>query len=221
MPTGPEETPQIDERWLEDAGYANHCFVSYPRIKNPEMIECAGRVKERIELELSYLVSSPKVFLDIEGIPVGAEWEERLRRELCRSMTMVALCSPMYYSQIHRWCALEWEAMYGLSLRRLPEQDFRTIIPLIVRTFGPIPSQYSRINYIDISRFTLRGRRFFGMNEFREAIRLVTIQIAQVADALKRNHSVTECESFQFPTVSPVPTSIIETHPHSFWGPKK
>ncbi|HKP84647.1 MAG TPA: toll/interleukin-1 receptor domain-containing protein [Blastocatellia bacterium] len=221
MSRKPEDKLQIDEQWLQDAGYENHCFVSYPRINNPEMIEIAEHVKDRVENDLSYLVSTPRVFLDRQGLSVGAVWEENLRRALCKSVTMVALCSPMYYSPIHRWCILEWEAMYGLSLARLPAEDFRAIIPLIVRTFGSVPSQYSSINYIDISRVTLRGRRYFGTNEFREAIRQVTNQIARVADALKRNQSRTECERFQFPQTPPPASPAAEIQPQSFWGPKQ
>jgi TIR domain len=190
-------TPNIEE-WLHNAGYEYHCFVSYPRIRNNEMMECAERVKEYIEAELAWTVNTPRVFLD-RSMTGGANWEMTLRRALCRSISMVALCSPIYYHPAHKWCGLEWEAMYGLENQRLQGEEFHAIVPLIVRDPKHLPNAVSKIQYIDISRVTIAGRRYYKTQEFRSHMRDVTDRIIKVAMTIARNQAATNCIQFQFP----------------------
>jgi hypothetical protein len=193
-------TPQI-EQWLEQAGYEHHCFISYPRIQNPDMIECAERIQRSIEENLALELNNPKVFLD-KSIRVGADWENRLRRALCRSISMVALCSPIYYHPAHRWCGLEWAAMWGLEGQRLRPEDDHAIIPLIIRDPNNLPDSVARIQYIDISRVTIAGRRYYTTQEFRSVITQITDRIISTALAIARNQAATNCGQFQFPPTS-------------------
>lgn len=193
-------TPEI-EKWLQDAGYEYHCFISYPRIKNKELAECAERVKESIEADLALNINAPRVFLD-QDMAVGTDWETRLRRALCRSLSMVALCSPIYYHPAHKWCGLEWAAMNGLEDQRLPGADFHAIIPLIVRDPKHLPDSVSKIQYIDISRVTIAGRRYYNTQEFRTHIQEVTARIIKAAMTIAGNQAVTNCGQFQFPPIS-------------------
>jgi hypothetical protein len=198
-------TPEI-EKWLEEAGYEYHCFISYPRIKNNELMECAERVKESIEADLALSIAAPRVFLD-QGMTVGTDWEMRLRRALCKSLSMVALCSPIYYHPAHKWCGLEWTAMLGLETQRLQGADFHAIIPLIVRDPKNLPESVSRIQFIDISRLTIAGRRYYNTQEFRKHIQEVTSRISQAALAIAGNRASTNCGQFQFP-----PTSVFDDY---------
>jgi hypothetical protein len=190
-------TPQIEE-WLIEAGYRHHCFISYPRIRNEDMMQCAERIKESIEADLALLLDSPKVFLDTR-ITGGADWKNTLRRALCHSISMVALCSPIYYHPAHRWCGLEWAAMCGLESQRLRPNDDHAIIPLIVKDPNHMPETVSRIQYIDISRVMIVGRRYYTTQEFRTKITQVTDRIIATALAIARNQVATNCEQFQFP----------------------
>jgi hypothetical protein len=196
------------QEWLRDAGYEYHCFISYPRISNDDMAECARRVKESIEKELTYLVRKPNIFLDtsIEG---GMDWEKRLTSALCHSLTMVALCSPIYYHQEHKWCGLEWAAMDSLAQKRLPGADVRTIIPLIVRISSPLPDPVARIQYIDISRVTIKGRRYYNTQEFRLRIKEVVNTIEKIALTVAQNQVATDCNCFEFP----VDSAFADWHP--------
>ena len=205
------------ERWLEAAGYEHHCFISYPRIRNVEMQDCAKRVRDSIEKDLSYVIDSPKVFLD-DHIPGGADWEARLRQSLCRSISMIALCSPMYFHPMHRWCGLEWAAMDHLSALRLPGKDFRTIIPLIVRESAALPQAVSKIQYIDISRVTLKGRRYYNTNEYRSRIRDVVDRIGAIAIAIAEAQVVTDCDAFTFPATSAFTHEPSPAESRSFWS---
>lgn len=193
-------TPGI-EQWLKDAGYEYHCFISYPRIRNNDLVECAKRVQEAIENDLALSINNPSVFLD-DSIPGGTLWETKIVTALCRSLTMVALCAGIYYHPAHRWCGLEWAAMDGLGKSRLPGSEFRTIIPLIVREESSTPEAVLKTQWIDISRLTLQGRRYYTTKEFRLRIREVVTQIERIAVAIASQQAKTDCQQFKFPSTS-------------------
>jgi hypothetical protein len=190
------------DNWLSEQGtYENHCFISWPHTINRDITECAQAVRDAIEEGLATSFHRPKVFLDTQ-IAGGAVWEMQLRRALCRSVSMVAICAPIYYRPEHLWCGLEWAAMEQLSLTRLQGKGFKTIIPVMVRKSDPLPTAVSRIQYIDVSRVTIQGRRFFKQIEFRSKIQEIVTRIEQIAEELWRSKSRAECDIFQFPTES-------------------
>jgi hypothetical protein len=117
-------------------------------------------------------------------------------------MSMVAICAPIYYRPEHDWCGLEWAAMEQLSLCRLRGSEFRAIIPVIVRKSEPLPAAVAGVQYIDLSRVTLLGRRYFTFPEFRKKIQVIVGQIEQIAEELWRSDARANCDSFQFPTKS-------------------
>src|SRR5262249_34956364 len=129
-----------------------HCFISWPHTINPELAACARAVKLAVERELALHVPAPRVFLDESAIPVGAEWPEHLKQALCRSVTLVAICAPIYYHPAHKWCGLEGAAMEEQSTQRLAGQPFKAIIPLLIRRSDDLPPAVKIIQYIDLSR---------------------------------------------------------------------
>ncbi|HEY6272509.1 MAG TPA: toll/interleukin-1 receptor domain-containing protein [Terriglobales bacterium] len=189
------------DRWLRDT-YENHCFISWPHTQNPDITQCAQAVRKAIVGGLALSFHDPQVFLDESEITGGSAWEMQLRRALCKSMSMVAICSPMYYRPEHRWCGLEWAAMEHLSSTRLHGCDFKAIIPVLVRKSDPLPPIVSKIQYIDVSRVTLQGRRYFAYPEFRRKINDIVVRIEQIAEELWRGQRKADCDVFQFPTES-------------------
>jgi len=192
----------IVDQWLQQAGYEYHCFISWPHTKDTDVSDCAKYVKDRIEQRLASLVPNPKVFIDETGIIVADDWEKTLGRALCRSVAMVAICTPMYYHPAHRWCGLEWATMQALSAKRLPGNNFKAIIPLLARKSDPLPQAVAKKQYIDLSRNLTLGRRFYTTNEFRERMQTVIERIDEIAVALEANQSVPQCERFRFPKES-------------------
>lgn len=186
------------EQWLRDNGYEHQCFISYPRIKDPFMRDCAQRVREAIESDLSQLISNPNVFLDTSMIG-GTDWQRRLKSALCHSVTMVALCAPIYYHPDHQWCGLEWAAMDSLCEKRLPGENIRTIIPLLIRVSTPLPAPVSRVQHIDISQLMLT-RGYHTTNRFRSYIRQVVALIEEVVNAIVKNQATADCKDFVIPT---------------------
>jgi hypothetical protein len=166
------------------------------------MSQCALRTKEAIEENLALLVPEPKVFMDESGITGGAEWQETIRRALCRSISMVAICAPIYYHPSHEWCGLEWAAMNMLSDKRMPDVSFRAIIPVIVRASDPFPNAISKIQVIDFSKITVRGPRYYATQEYKTKILEIVNRIEEIAEAIVFNQAKPLCDEFQLPKTS-------------------
>ena len=203
LPEGDLANWQIIEPWLRDVGnYEHHCFVSWPHTRNVEISECARTVRDAIESRLSESFVNPKVFLDEKGINVGDQWDPVLRKALCRSMSMVAICAPVYFRSEHYWCGLEWASMHELGQKRLPKVDYSPIIALMVRVPDPLPWPAGKIQFIDVSRVTIKGRKYFSTDEFRTKIDSVVRRIEEIAEGLWKNEAISNCEMYQFPEVS-------------------
>ena len=96
-----------NEKWLKDAGYEYHCFISWPHV-GKEAKEWAKKLKESIEQSLKYHLIYPRVFFDDKDIYLGNDWQESLRQALWKSVTLVAIWVPIYAN--HHWCVREWTA---------------------------------------------------------------------------------------------------------------
>ena len=46
-------------QWLQNAGYENHCFISWPHVESKYVKDCARKVKEMIENVLGASVANP------------------------------------------------------------------------------------------------------------------------------------------------------------------
>lgn len=194
-------TPEI-EHWLQDAGYEYHCFISWAHAPNRDLIECARKVREAIEQDLALSIPNPRVFFTETDVGGGAKRRETLARALCRSIAMVAICAPIYYHPAYEQCGLEWAAMDMLSGSRLPGEDFKAIIPVILRHRGSLPNPVAEIRCIDFSRVTARGRRYYNSTDFRQKIMEVCEQIERIAFVMACNGVLASCEQFQLPTES-------------------
>ena len=194
-------TPFI-EHWLQEAGYEYHCFISWPHTENKEITDCARYIRDAIANELALSVPAPKVFLDETSILAGSEWSPSLRHALCKSIAMVAICAPIYYHPAHKMCGLEWAAMEMLGRRRLPNEELKAIIPIMVRNSNSLPNAMSRFQFIDLSGVTVRGRRYYTTQEFKEKVKRIIESIEKIAAALVENQSKPNCERFQFPSLS-------------------
>lgn len=194
-------TPNL-HYWLEHAGYKHYCFVSWPRTDNREITDCAENIRDGIAGRLSVFVPDPSVYLDRKYLTGGAKWPDVLKGELCRSITMVAICAPIYYHPKHLWCGLEWAAMDVLNNQRIPGCEFHSIIPVMVRKSDTLPAAVSQLQYVDVSGVFTTGRRYFKTKEFRQKLGEIVERIERVADALAIKNAITGCDEFNFPKKS-------------------
>jgi hypothetical protein len=191
------------DTWLRtEGGYKYHCFISWPRTQSSDITECARTLHSAIQERLASIFPDPKVFLDEAEIVVGDDWGRRLSTELCRSICMVAICAPIYYHPRHRWCGLEWAAMEALSDRRLAGEDYKAIIPIMVRKSDSLPRALSRIQHIDCSQITLKGRKYYKYMDFRAKVEQVVQRVREVALEVGRRRIIAGCEHFRFPEES-------------------
>ena len=191
------------EEWLKtEGGYEHHCFISWPHTVDNAITECARQVRDAVTKRLAQSFADPRVFLDETGLTVGDTWEPRLKSALCKSITMVAVCAPIYYHPKHKWCGLEWAAMDGLSRNRFPGQSSKTIFPLMIRISDPLPPVMSETQYIDISRAMILGRKYYTYPEFRKTVAKIGDLIEKIAFELADSQVKAGCDSFQFPTKS-------------------
>lgn len=101
--------------------YLYDVFISYSRD------ECVGGwVKKYFKPTLrkrlaAHLLTEPKVYLDTEDIPVGAEWPVYLKEALGSSKMLIPVWTPPFFRS--RWCLAEWQTFIAreaeLSLPKL------------------------------------------------------------------------------------------------------
>jgi hypothetical protein len=189
-------------RWLDTAGFCNYCFVSYPHTGEGPMTEFAEKIRDAVEVELRTLVSKARVYLDRTHIPPGAEWPEHLRENLGGSVAMIAVLSPIYLEEEHEWCGREWEAMARLGDRRFSNTPIKPIIPVFFRK-TELPEEAGARQSIDLSRVSLKGRRYYSTQEFRGAILKIVDEIVEIAKLMHANKIQADVQNFVFPPKSP------------------
>jgi hypothetical protein len=188
------------EDWLKEAGYEHYCFISYPRVEGSAVMDLARAFANAIRTELKNFTEDwdKRVFID-EDIAGGEVWEERLRVALCRSVVMVAVCAPIYYSKSHRWCGREYQGMLALKARRLPESPTGTILPMIVRKGrDPLPLPITSVQYCDLEKETTRGG-FHRTRKFRSLTFDILERVDSVAAELRERNAVAGCAGDEFP----------------------
>jgi TIR domain len=200
------------KRWLEQAGFRNYCFVSYPHQGGAQMTEFAERMRYAIEDELKTQITNPSVYLDTTHIAPGAVWPESLRQNLCASVAMVAILAPIYLEEEHEWCGREWAAMDKLGQMRLPDTSIKPIIPVFFRK-TELPAEAGARQPIDLSRISLKGRRYYSTEEFRSAVLKIVNQIFEIAALIQQNDCRAEVDSFEFPSRSPFIQSPVQPPP--------
>lgn len=193
---------QPTETWLSQEGYKYHCFISWPHIQSRYMVSFAHRLKDELAQQLSEQIADPKIFLDEEDIQLGANWRPDLQESLCESLSMVALCAPIYFKPSHVWCGMEWAAMQKLGQLRLGGRRQLPIIPLIVSEIDQPPRAFSEVQYIDVSHERLRGRSYLRSMAFRETVKKIVSRIEEVAHTVHRRQAVPNCDRFEFPSQS-------------------
>jgi hypothetical protein len=188
------------KRWLDEAGFKHFCFISYPHGGGP-LTDFARRISVDIEAELRTRVTGAKVFFDSDDIPPGATWPESLRKGLCTSVAMVAVLAPIYLEEVHEWCGREWAAMASLGQRRLPDDEIQPIIPVFFRQ-TELPRSAGARQPIDLSRVSLKGRRYYSTEEFRGAVLRIVDQIIEIACRIHEKQILAEVEAFEMPVYS-------------------
>ena len=188
---------------LQSLGYEYFCFISWPHIGDREVTACAKKLKEEIENRLKSLYFDPKVFIDYSDIKGGMEWKKFIRKALLKSIAMVAVCAPIYYSETHKWCGYEWAFMDLLSKRRFPNESLPLIIPVMVRgEIKELPDVVLKKNPIDVTKILSKGRHYYDTNEFRNRLEEIINNIKKISSFIALNQIKPDCGNFKLPKQS-------------------
>ena len=121
------------------------CFVSYRHTTCYKGKTYTERIVEDLKAELELRVAR-EVYRDLERLKGAEFYQEALAAALCRSVCMVVLFWPGYFSEEHTFCAREFKAMEELEKQRLSllpkdQRDKGLIVILALRDFGQIPRE--------------------------------------------------------------------------------
>jgi len=125
---------------------------------------------------------------------------------------MVAVLAPIYLEEEHEWCGREWAAMARLGQVRLPNTTATSIIPVFFRKTELPPGAGAR-QPIDLSRISLKGRRYYSTEEFRTAILRIVQQVTEIATLMQQNQCRVLLDSFELPSDSPFKKAVFQPPP--------
>ena len=115
--------------------FAKKLFFSYGRDPhNPQHIDIVEKIKQQLVKE------GFNVFMDVEQLRGGDDWEEKLEIQIRQSDSFVFFVTPYAARKPDGYCLNE--LAYALSLNK-------KIIPLMI-SFEPLPLSICRLQYIDL-----------------------------------------------------------------------
>src|SRR5262245_8245574 len=93
------------------------CYVSYRRDQ-----AITRRFVKDLAQGLSYELApllDPAVFVDESELVAGARFEKKIADAMCRSVCMIFVFTPTYFSESHPLCAREFRAMEQIETKRM------------------------------------------------------------------------------------------------------
>lgn len=183
-------------------------FISYRHPKYKQGRCYTEQIVEALKGELEFKITQ-EVFRDTERLRGAEFYNEALASALCRSVCMITLYWPTYFSTDHTFCSREYKAMEALEQQRLRllddpnERKNGLIIVLAIRDFDSIPKEIrdKRLCY-DFESYTLKHGMERNPN-FKAEIKKIAEYIAarcRVFEAVPEPPDVCgKCNSFKFP----------------------
>jgi TIR domain-containing protein len=137
------------------------CFISYPHgqqnVLKPLMTEFLEGLRSEV-----YAQTKKKLWIDFECLQGGDRWSDKLASELCKSVCMIVVYTPLYFDPENAFCGREYKAMEMLEEKRLKllparsDRNHGLIIPIVLRGEKRLPSvikshQYYSFNDIELA----------------------------------------------------------------------
>jgi hypothetical protein len=187
------------------------CFISYRHCQHDLGRRIVAEFHSGLAGELE-LFSLP-AFLDNDGLEAGDFYNERLAHELCKSVCMVMICFPNYFSLDHSYCTREYFAMKGLEEQRLAllddaeQKDKGLIIPVVFRGLKHLPEEITNNRLCKkFDSFLLSTPELHRHPDFAPSIKEIAEYVTgrcRVLLPLERNLR-TDCDRFKLPTEADV-----------------
>jgi TIR domain len=189
--------------------FKHACFVSYRHHEQSELAErFISDLCSALRNELAVLLEED-LYVDRERLRGGTLFNPSLAGALCRSVCMIAVYTPTYFSRAYPYCAREYLAMERLEQIRLarltsrygPDAGF--IIPVILRGENSLPpSIRGRRQYYTFERFSLTSRVLARNRQFETSVRQIASVIHERKEALTTlaDELTCDCHKFALPT---------------------
>jgi len=189
--------------------FEHACFVSYRHHEQSALAErfladlCAA-----LRNELTVLVEED-IFVDRERLRGGIFFDPALARALCRSICMVVIYTPTYFSRLKPYCAREYRAMEMLEEKRLSRvqkalaRECGLIIPIVLRGVKSLPIRISGLRqFYDFEKFSLTSRELAKNRQFEISIREIAAEIESRKQMLSTVAAdvTCDCDMFSIPT---------------------
>jgi hypothetical protein len=137
------------------------CFISYPHGQDNVLQPLMKEFLEGLRAEI-YAQTRKRLWIDFECLQGGDRWNDKLGSDLCKSVCMIVVYTPLYFDPENAFCGREYKAMEILEEKRLkllPPQNLRNhglIIPIVLRGEKRLPSvikshQYYSFNDIELA----------------------------------------------------------------------
>jgi hypothetical protein len=184
------------------------CFVSYRHLEhNPLAERFIDDLSAALQGELGVWMEE-QLFVDSERMRGGTFFNPTLADALCRSVCMLVVYTPNYFSLNHVYCAREYRAMEKLEAMRLarlqaPRQFEGLIIPVILRGAEYLPQTIrDRRQYYSFERFSLRSRKIARDAQFERYVREIakSIHRRKIVLGPLADEFTCDCHNFAFPT---------------------
>jgi hypothetical protein len=182
------------------------CFISYRHTAEYKGKAYTRKIVEDLKAELELRVTH-EVYRDAERMKGAEFYQETLASALCKSICMVVLYWPTYFSQEHTFCSREFRAMEELEKKRLQllddeaERQNGLIVIIALRDFGLIPGDIRERRLCkDFEGYTLKPnmRRDPGFQQDVMQISKYIADRVRVFQGLETD-AFTECDQFRLP----------------------
>ncbi len=200
------------------------CFISYPhgqdKVMEPFVKAFANLLKTEVGAQ-----TRKRIWLDLWDLKVGYRVDGSIGADLCNSVCLVVIYTPLYFDKEHTYCAQEFRAMELLEaerLRLLPSpanKHYGLIIPVIVRGLPRLPNviknrKYAELIDIELANPPAKLRRRYG-SEIRKIADYIVdccVEFDLLQDDVLRG-----CDNFLLPSSAAV-ASYLESMRDPFPG---
>jgi hypothetical protein len=125
--------------------FEHACFVIYrhheqSKLAEKFIVDLCTALRNEITVMLD-----EDVFFDRKRMCGGTFFNASLARALCRSVCMIVVHAPTYFSKSHPYCAREYRAMENLERQRLDcpnkslSRECGLILPVVLRVGASLP----------------------------------------------------------------------------------
>ncbi|MFY9608644.1 MAG: toll/interleukin-1 receptor domain-containing protein [Blastocatellia bacterium] len=182
------------------------CFISYPHGQDNVLKPLMKEFFDGLRAEV-YAQTRKRIWIDFECLQEGDRWNDKLATDLCKSICMVVVYTPLYFDAENAFCAREYSAMELLEEKRLrllasASRTHGLIIPIVLRGEKRLPSVIKRHQYYKFDDLDLADPQVKVRQRYASEIHKIAEYIIDRCYEFDRMGSdpCTECDTFTLPS---------------------